>query len=378
MAISRLPTGLVRLGAPAPEAALRHEEARLGRPLPGTYREFLKAFGGVELFHESVVIAGVGPDAALTLEALHERAPTPAPASRPELPFAASVGGETYTLVEEDGGEARVFRIGEDGEERWLAGASLPAWLDAMVAREQLLFDAEGEFREEAFEPDGELTPLFALRQAERALKKDPGAATHHHDLGLACRRLGREERAVEAFATAAALDPENPWPWFDLGRVRLTQGQAPAAVEAFERAARAARGAEAARLWAWTARAALDAGAAETLARAQAAALESAPTLPAELERAAAAAEADGDEDAAAEARELAAAFAAGATARRRLPVLQGPPEPAGPAPRLAPTPTPTPTPRGARGKPSPPPRGPAKTRAGRRPDRSGGGKRR
>ena len=71
----------------------------------------------------------------------------------------------------------------------------------------------------EAFEPDGEeLMPAFALRQAERALRKDPGSAESHHDLGLAHRRLGHLARAREEFARAAMLDVHNPWPWFDRG----------------------------------------------------------------------------------------------------------------------------------------------------------------
>ena len=43
------------------------------------------------------------------------------------------------------------------------------------------------------------------VRQAERALRKDPGSALYHHEKGLALRRLGNIEGARESFGKAAA-----------------------------------------------------------------------------------------------------------------------------------------------------------------------------
>jgi hypothetical protein len=344
-AAARLPAGLVRPGPPAPPEALAAAEARLGRPLPPPFAEFLRSFDGADLFHESIVVAGVGPGAVADLVALNEacRRPEPeeAPRIRPgDLAIASRVTGELYVLsAEADGTEPRVYRVEADGDERWLAGSSFPRWLDAIVAREQVLYDSDGEFLLDAFEPDGaELTPIFALRQAERALKKDPDAAEHHHELALACRRLGRLPRAAEAFARAATLDPENPWPAFDLGRVQLALGASREAWGAFHRASEAA--AEGAgseqrpRFLAFAARAALDAGLMREADEARTAALAARPDLPEQLRRSAEAAEAEEDPEAAEEAARLLAVFDTAVPLRRMLPVLRGQPE-VPPAPR-------------------------------------------
>ena len=148
---------------------------------------------------------------------------------------ASAAAGERYALD----GEGRVVRTDAGADERALAGSSFARWLDATVAREQVLYGPDGEYAPDVFDPSGEeVTPLVALRQAERALKQDPGAAGAAHARGLALRRLGRLAAAVDALDEATALDPENPWPWFDLGRTALDDGQNARAVKAFCRAA--------------------------------------------------------------------------------------------------------------------------------------------
>ena len=171
-----------------------------------------------------------------------------------ELVFAVGAAGERYALD----AEGRVVRTDAGADERALAGSSFARWLDATVAREQVLYGPDGEYAPDVFDPSGEeVTPLVALRQAERALKQDPGAAGAAHARGLALRRLGRLAAAVDALDEATALDPENPWPWFDLGRAALDDGQNARAVKAFARAAELDAGPEGGRLLAWAARAA-------------------------------------------------------------------------------------------------------------------------
>ena len=143
--------------------------------------------------------------------------------------------GDRYALD----GAGRVLRYDAGADERALAGSSFARWLDATVAREQVLYGPDGEYAPDVFDPSGEeVTPLVALRQAERALKQDPGAAGAAHARGLALRRLGRAEAAVDALAEATALDPDNPWPWFDLGRAALDDGAARAGGGGLSRAA--------------------------------------------------------------------------------------------------------------------------------------------
>jgi hypothetical protein len=328
-ALADAPAGLLRAGPPADPAAIAAAEQVLGRPLPHAYDAFLRSFDGADMFHESLVVYGVGPR---TFRGLVPGNEAPGPLLHPgELVIAEGAGGDRLALSAED--EARVFRLRAGSEERWLAGSSFPRWLEAAIAREAILYDHEGEFRLEAFEEDGEeLTPTFALRQAERALKKDPGSAESHHDLGVASRRLGRLDRAREAFAEAATLDPENPWPAFDHGRTALALDSFVEAAEAFRRAAAAAPGAEGARFVAWAARAARQAGdlaAAEALRR-EAEARD--PALPSSLRRAFEAA-AD-DEAARVEAEALLSVFE---PSRRRLPLIEAAGEPPAKASRGA-----------------------------------------
>ena len=81
---SRLPAGLVRLGGPARDGDLLAAEDRLatlGRKLPGSLRDLLRSFDGADLFHESVVIFGVGPDALRSL--MEANAPPRRPSCTP-------------------------------------------------------------------------------------------------------------------------------------------------------------------------------------------------------------------------------------------------------------------------------------------------------
>ena len=319
-ALSRLPAGLIRVRPPAAEADLARAEAALGHALPEPYAAFLRSFDGADLFNETVSIAGVGADATLRLEELAQDRPG-------ELVFATAAAGERFAL-DADG---HVVRYDAGTDERARAGSSFSRWLDATVAREQVLYGPDGEYEDDVFEPSGEeVTPVVALRQAERALKQDPGAAGDAHARGLALARLGRLEAAAGALDDAANLDPENPWPWFDLGRVALELGRADQAVAAFRQAAAHDPGAEGARFLAWAARAAARGDEADRL---RAEALKRDPDLPDSLARAATAAEED--PEAHAEAAALLAAMTPGSAPRLRLPVVRGPAAPPPPPDR-------------------------------------------
>jgi tetratricopeptide (TPR) repeat protein len=313
-AIARLPAGLIRAHAPAGPDEIARAEKELGRPLPAAYASFLRSFDGADLFHESIVIAGVGSGAPRTLQGL--------PQDRPgELVFAEALWGDRYALD----AEGRVLRYDPGADERALAGTSFERWLDATVAREQILFGPDGEYAEDVFDPAGqEVTPTIALRQSERALKVDPGAADSEHARGLALVRLGRRDAALSAFRAASELDADNPWPLFDLGRTALALDRPAVAFRAFQQAAAATReDATAARLLAWAVRAALAAGddaAAKELRRE---AIARDPQLVAGLTRAASAAGDEADDEAREEEVALLEAVAPGTPVPRRLRVI-------------------------------------------------------
>jgi tetratricopeptide (TPR) repeat protein len=312
-AIARLPAGLIRARAPAAPDDIARAEAKLGRPLPAAYASFLRSFDGADLFHETVVIAGVGRGAPRAVTGLAQDRPG-------ELVFAEALGGDRYALDRDE----RVLRYDPGTDERALAGSSFDRWLEATIAREQILFGPDGEYAPDVFDASGEeVTPTIALRQAERALKADPGAADAEHARGLALVRLGRRDAALAAFGAASALDVDNPWPLFDLGRTALALDKPAAALPAFRQAAAATRDdATAALLLAWAVRAAVAAGDGGAAAlRAEALARD--PRLVEGLTRAASAAGEDADDEARDEEIALLEAVAPGTPLPRRLRVI-------------------------------------------------------
>jgi tetratricopeptide (TPR) repeat protein len=339
-AVARLPDGLLRPSAPASDAQIAAAEEQLGAPLPAAFASFLRSFDGADLFHEAIVIAGVGPDAPRTLMELNEDGGR-------ELVFAEAVAGDRFAFD----ARGRVVRLRADSDDRVLAGSAFELWLDATVARERVLYGSDGEFAPDVFDDDGEeVVPLVVVRQMERALKVDPGSAEAEHERGVALRRLGKTARAVEAFTSATALDPDAAWVWFDLGRTALEApspgaGLDPAvALDAFRRAAALETGPAAARLHAWAARAAVAAGDEGAAAAAREAALKREPSLLDGLLRAEAEARHEGDEPARLESEALRLALAPASAPRRSLRVVDHreveAPRPATPAARSAPPP--------------------------------------
>ncbi|HET6279705.1 MAG TPA: SMI1/KNR4 family protein [Polyangia bacterium] len=345
-AIARLPDGLIRPGPPSTPEAIAAAELQVGVALPQPLRDFLLSFDGADLFHEGIVIAGVGPDAVISLASLNARANGAVEPGAAELIFAETALGDRFAFSSDVGsGSGAVLRLRAGSDERTLSGSTFERWLAAMVAREKVLYGPDGEFAPDAFEPDGEeVTARTALRQAERALRQDPGSAEAEHERGTALRRLGREREAIDALTAATRIDPANPWAWFDLGRLLLgAAGNAQRAIESFGRAAALEVGPASARMLAWAARAADAAGDATAATTARREAVERHPQIADDLRRAVAAAAAEDDEDARHEAELLLGALTGAAVAtptatpRLRLPVVTEPTASAAPRPQPA-----------------------------------------
>jgi Tetratricopeptide repeat len=354
-AVARLPAGLIRPEPPATPAQIAAVEANLARSLPAPIVSFLRSFDGADLFHKAVVIAGAGAGSGLRLVDVNRNVRDLVSVRPDDVVFAEVLGGDVYAC----GADGRILRLRSDSDERWFAGGDFSRWLDGLVAHQRVLYGPDGEFLPEAFEPDGhEVIPLVALRQAERALRLCDDSAEWHHERGVALRRLGRLADAKSAFARAAAVDPENPWPLFDLGRAGLAMGSATAreAGAAFEAAAGLDRGESSARLWIWAARAALLEAAVERLASCRREAVAREPAIGVALRRARDAAVLDGDPGEISEAQALLDALEDGApNARLRLPVLVDAAVSATPKVTAAATP--------ARRTPRPDPRRPARS---------------
>ncbi|MEP6653831.1 MAG: SMI1/KNR4 family protein, partial [Myxococcales bacterium] len=161
-ALVRLPAGLIRAGQAAAPQEIAAVERELGTRLPPSFVAFLESFDGADLFHETVLLAGVGAEAPRRLLELNQCRPTTEPV------FAEVAGGDRFAFQ----ADGRVLRLRADSEaaegeaetaaaagvrsdlrldargagECWIAGGDFSRWLDGLIAYHRVLYDADGEF----------------------------------------------------------------------------------------------------------------------------------------------------------------------------------------------------------------------------------------
>jgi tetratricopeptide (TPR) repeat protein len=212
--------GVHELGQPARAEAVAAAEKRCGFPLPPSFREFLRDHDGGGLFHEAYVIwpaARIGPhgfgsegDATLSFDARRARSD----------------------------GEMPVVRFEPGAGERFTVGSRFDRWLEAVLAREDLVYDADGEFKDVFEEHGPDLRPEVMRRREERALRADPDAPATHYELARLHARDGRLPAAVACLERAVALEPTFLWAHFEMGRLQRELGRPVEAMASFERAA--------------------------------------------------------------------------------------------------------------------------------------------
>jgi hypothetical protein len=237
--LGRYAAGVHELGAPAGDAALGRVEARLGRALPPGLRDFYRSWNGARLFHETIVIAPV------------------------EELFADEDGlriGEALGAPLAVDARGRVVEIDDLGE-RVVAGSTVERWLEATMAREGLLVDREGEFKD-VFAGEGALTAEVRRKRVRLGEKADPGAASFFVEAAELSFDDGDDAAAEAQLARAVELDPGAAAAWELLASLVRRSGRAADAERAYVAAARATRdAARRAERWAEAARAANEAG---------------------------------------------------------------------------------------------------------------------
>lgn len=215
-ALGRYAAGVHEVGAPASAEALAGAEARLGRALPGELVELYRSWNGLRLFCDSFSIA---PSENLAL------------------------AGDLFRLGEALGaplfvdGRGRIFEADEAGDRR-LTGSSIEKWLAALMAREALLVDREGEWKE-VFEGGG-LRSEVRVKRMRAALKADPDAAAWHEEAAELAFEAGSSDEAVRALEQAVAADPGAGAAWALLGGLRRLGGKPAEAERCYARAAEA------------------------------------------------------------------------------------------------------------------------------------------
>lgn len=289
-ALSRYADGVHGLGAPAGERAIADAERALARRLPDAFRDFLLEWNGGFLF---------GDDYALfRTDALR--------AKGAEVAIGEGPSGALW--LDERG---RVVAIDRDTDARTIEGSDFERWLDAILAREGLVYDREGEFRDGALE-GVELAANVRQKRAEAAAKADPESPAWQEELGSILLAAGHAARAAKAVERATALDPDGATAWFALGKLRRAAGDSASASDAFARAATSEREPEeAAFAWANAARAAAEAVRKEAAAAYAAKSRAAQPSFTDEQRAAADHLAAEGDVEAAIERLELAHAVA-------------------------------------------------------------------
>lgn len=200
---------------------------KIGKPavvldsaLPPSLEAVYREFDGGELFHESLVLF---PSGELS-------------GSDARLLVGEYAGDDIY--VDPNG---RVFRLEQDTDELLPEGTRFDRWLAGVVDAEALLYELDGEFRDEVFDEEGELTIEVATLRERRQLKRDPGAIAPRWRLA---RALSGQDNFVEArtqLERVVEQQPDFSWAWFDLARISEELQDLSAASEEAEQAYEAA-----------------------------------------------------------------------------------------------------------------------------------------
>lgn len=153
--------------------------------------------------------------------------------------------------------KGKVRRFDPSLDEILVEGSSLERWLWGVLEGYQHLVDFEGEFVDDAFDADGDLTDDCALRILAAQLRRDPSA------IGPRLRRatlLAKDsiDLARAELEEVVRLDPRLAWGWLELAKISEAKGELPGALDearAGAEAAEAAHHAQAGYFWAHVAR---------------------------------------------------------------------------------------------------------------------------
>jgi tetratricopeptide (TPR) repeat protein len=188
-------------------AGVHHLEkpaAVLDSELPTGVAVVLRRFNGGQLFHEALTIHR-GSDLRWTDDRIE----------------VASLGGDEISVAR----DGRVYRAELGSGDVVPDGQSFERWLSGFVDAESVIFDKQGEFRDEIFDEDGELLSVAAIEHERRWLKRDKSATGVRWRLSRALSRAGQLESARDELERAVE-DGGFPWAWYDLARISEALGE--------------------------------------------------------------------------------------------------------------------------------------------------------
>ncbi len=199
--------GIHRLGQPA---------MLLDSELPAAVEAVYREFNGAELFHESLFLF---PSTRV---------------SRANGMFLVAECGGDDIFVDARGA---VWRQDTETEELLPEGTRFDRWLAGAVDAESVIYDKEGEFRDDIFDEEGELTDDAEAERARRQLKRDPKAIAPRWRLARALVTAGKAVAARAYLEEVVAAHPDFPWAWFDLARISEELGEPELASEEAQQA---------------------------------------------------------------------------------------------------------------------------------------------
>ncbi len=168
---------------------------------PLALAEWYVLIGGASLFHEAIVFAP--PNEVHLLQ-------------DPARWWCGSVDGDDLAVTP----QGRVL-CWDSSVDDWLpVGSRLDRWLWGMLDGQALLYDAEGEFADDVFDEDGELSDATTLAQLRGLVRRDGAAVASRWRLGAAFVAAGDILRGREQLERCVELDEDFYWAWLELARI--------------------------------------------------------------------------------------------------------------------------------------------------------------
>ncbi len=204
-ALSRFSDGVHALAPPADDAALANAEHRIGVAIPVTLANVYRFSDGIWLFDEVVHLRPLG-ELALSDDR-------------------RIVCGTAEHVVMTCDAAGRIFERDDDGD-AVLSASSMEQAMLVYLAREALLIDAEGEYKD-VFGDDGQLQEAVRKRRNEAARKRVPDAARWMIESAeLALELDDATELAEDWLHQAVAADPHAAGAQELLGLLLSARGQ--------------------------------------------------------------------------------------------------------------------------------------------------------